>query len=355
MPPTYAEVDENVNNGPFNGFADGNTEESSTDPTPRNTRSPYGARPRSTPPQKDARTRGLFDYALLAVLCAIAAMLLFLCVVASKLATGLSTMDTDAVLESATSTVVNEVSKTFGMSLGAMLLGLPDFLVSEALNGTIPKLAEQIFDTDFAEISESLEPVLKHATVAIHTGVCAVSDYDDDDTNCTDRMEAMPWLETIKGVIANLKDMPNPAANQNDDEGGGGGGGSSAGKGNNPDTIDPFGKMLRYFKMIEADFSPETWGGLHSKCVDFVDRFFEIPWDQAFQGSCDTAYNWRNRSFRPVCDCGVGSTTYDPFDEKGCNPEKCKCYLHDLKDYTFDVDARARYRAVCDSLAGRND
>lgn len=94
------------------------------------------------------------------------------------------------------------------MSLGAMLLGLPDSLVSVALNGTIPKLVEQIFDTDFAEISESLEPVIEHATVANNGVACAVTDYYDDDTECTDRMEAMgSWIDTMKGVIANLN-MP---------------------------------------------------------------------------------------------------------------------------------------------------
>ena len=252
----------------------------------------------------------------------------------------------------AASMVVNEVSKNFGTSLVTMLLGLPDSFVSVALNGTIPKLAEQIFDTDFAEISESMEPFIEHATATINGVACAVTDYDD--TDCTDRMDLTgSWIDTIKGVIANLKDMPNPATDQNDDEGGGGGG-SSAAKANNPDTIDPFGKMLGYFKMIETDFSQETWEGLHSKCVDFVDRFFEIPWDQAFQGTCDTTYNWQTGSHVPVCDCGIGSTTYDPSNKKGCSPEKCKCYLRDLKDpdYIFDDDAQARYRAVCDSLAG---
>lgn len=102
MPPiaTYDEIDENVNLE-FIGF---NNAESTTDPTLSNPRSPYGTRlgrrPHSASPRKDAATRGLFDYALLAVLCAIAAMLAFLCVVAAKLATGLSTMDTDAALES---------------------------------------------------------------------------------------------------------------------------------------------------------------------------------------------------------------------------------------------------------------
>lgn len=87
------------------------------------------------------------------------------------------------------------MSKSIGVSLGAvaMLLGLPDSLMSAALNGTIPKLAvtlaEQIFDTDFAEISESLEPVIDHATAAVDNVPCAVADYDDDDNDCTDRSE----------------------------------------------------------------------------------------------------------------------------------------------------------------------
>lgn len=63
-------------------------------------------------------------------------------------------------------------------------------------------------------------------------------------------------------LTANLKDMPNPAADPSGSKG-------------NPNTIDPFGKMLKYFEMIEADFPPESWAGLHSKCVDFVDRFFD--------------------------------------------------------------------------------
>lgn len=54
--------------------------------------------------------------------------------------------------------------------------------------------------------------------------------------------------------------MSNPAADPSGSKG-------------NPNTIDLFGKMLKYFEMIEADLSPETWAGLHSKCVDFVDRF----------------------------------------------------------------------------------
>lgn len=91
------------------------------------------------------------------------------------------------------------MSKSIGVSLGAvaMLLGLPDSLMSAALNGTIPKLAEQIFDTDFAEINESLEPVIDHATAAVNNVPCAVADYDDDDNDCTDRSEAMPWLDAV--------------------------------------------------------------------------------------------------------------------------------------------------------------
>lgn len=253
--------------------------------------------------------------------------------------------------------MVSELSKSIGVSLGAMLLGLPDSLMSAVLNGTIPKLAEQIFDTDFAEISESLEPVINHATAAVgavNNVACAVADYDDDDNDCTDRFKAVPWLDTVKGVIANLKDMPNPAADPN---------GSKGNHNSDYNTIDPLGMMLnsllKHFKMIEADFS--LGAGLHSKCVDFVDRFFEIPWDHAFQGSCNEveAYDWSGYSTRytltkkPVCDCGVGSTPYDPSDKKeSCDPEKCLCYLTNLKDTPFDSSARDQYRAVCDALAG---
>lgn len=85
MPPTY---DDGENNDSIEL-----TGESSTDHHSCRIRAPS----RST---AGVPARGLFDYALLAVLCAIATMLLFLCVVAAKLATGLSTMDTDAALES---------------------------------------------------------------------------------------------------------------------------------------------------------------------------------------------------------------------------------------------------------------
>ena len=249
----------------------------------------------------------------------------------------------------------HRMSAAVASTMGNVVLDLPGALVAILLNNTLPPIMDDIFSTDFAAVAKEIEPIFAHGLVAYDTIYCAALEDDDQSSpdGCTPDEYRSRGVSLIQAVLENVQEMSPPTSGTN-----------------NKPTSGLVQRMVQYYNWVETDIGSETWTKLHSKCIDTVNRFFQIKWDQSYPGVCNTntsmwglnvthsGYAAGNHDEPGECECSMGE---DDDDDKYPKPstkcrvghnEDCTCYVHRWESQVFNKEARKAAMTVCDSLAG---
>lgn len=250
------------------------------------------------------------------------------------------------------------MSAAVASTMGNVILDLPGALAVILLNNTLPPIMDDIFSTDFAAVAKEIEPIFTHGLTAYETIYCAAIEDDDQSSpdGCTPDEYRSEGVSLVKAVLENVQEMSPPTSGTN-----------------NKPTSGLVQRMVQYYNWVETDIGSETWTKLHSKCLDTVNRFFQIKWDESYPGVCigspgttsvwgpnatHSGYAAGNHTGPGECECSMGEDDDDdkyPKPQTKCrvgHNEDCTCYVHRWESQIFNKETRKAAMTVCDSLAG---